>query len=167
MTESITVRQLKPEEWALYKELRLRALQADPLAFGSSHAREEGYADSEWQQRLSRPDGAVFGVFLEGAPVGMTGIAVKKDEPGKARLWGTWLEKALRGQGLSRRLYAARLEWARARQGISCIEISHWKSNPVSGKAALGSGFVFTHEEEALSSSGRREPQLFYELRLS
>ncbi|NUR84004.1 MAG: GNAT family N-acetyltransferase, partial [Nonomuraea sp.] len=55
MTE-IAIVQLGPDEGERLKEVRLRALQESPDAFGSSYAREIGFSEDEWTKRLKNPD---------------------------------------------------------------------------------------------------------------
>lgn len=43
--KDIQIIKLPPERWNEYKTLRLRALQDDPQAFGSSYAKEVAYPD--------------------------------------------------------------------------------------------------------------------------
>jgi hypothetical protein len=48
-----TVRKFAPDEWDLYRTLRLAALAESPDAFGSTLAHERARADSDWESRLS------------------------------------------------------------------------------------------------------------------
>ena len=43
---------LAPEEWQLYKQIRLEALLNEPQAFASSFAEVMERPDSHWQERL-------------------------------------------------------------------------------------------------------------------
>ncbi len=46
---TILCKDLKLEDWLLFKELRLEMLQLVPEAFGSSREREESYCEREWR----------------------------------------------------------------------------------------------------------------------
>src|SRR6516164_7319251 len=48
------VRAFRPDEWRVYRELRLRALADSPDAFGSTLAAEQGGSDEDWAARLAR-----------------------------------------------------------------------------------------------------------------
>ena len=50
----IQIIKLPPERWNEYKALRLRALQDDPQAFGSSYAKEVTYSDEKWQEGATK-----------------------------------------------------------------------------------------------------------------
>jgi RimJ/RimL family protein N-acetyltransferase len=164
--EGVEVRPFLPGEWQLYRTVRLKALENDPLVFGSSFEKERDYADEKWQGDLSNPDLAVFGVFLNGAVIGMTGVAVDRNDPSKesAKLWGSWLEKDWRLKGLSRRMYVQRLAWAKAHPTVKRVTVSHRKSNAVSKRANQRHGFRFTHAEERVWHGGQKETEFFYAL---
>ena len=47
---SPAVRRLRAHEAELLRDVRLRALRDAPMAFGSTLAREEGYAPEKWER---------------------------------------------------------------------------------------------------------------------
>jgi len=162
----VIVRQFRPDEWRLYKSIRLKALQLDPAVFGSNYARELAYEDRKWRENLTNASMALFGVFDEDRLIGMTGIYIMPDDPSTARLVASWLEKERRGLRLSVPMYEARIAWAKKQPGLKRISFGCRESNIASGKAGLKHGFVFTHAEDHLWPDGQSEPHHFYELRL-
>lgn len=44
----IVIKTLSSEDWEKFRDIRLEALQTDPLAFGSSYAEEKILTQSEW-----------------------------------------------------------------------------------------------------------------------
>jgi len=169
MADGMRVRLFRPDEWALYKNIRLRALQTDPQVFSATYARAAAEPDSHWQAGLSDPDTVgIFGVFDQADLIGMTGIAVLRDDPSRAaaKLWGSWLVPAARGRGFSVPMYQARLDWARRHPTVRRIIVSHRQSNTASMRANQKHGFVRTHAEDHLWPDGVSEPHVFYELRL-
>jgi len=161
----ITVTLFDPGDWAEFKAVRLLALRSDPAVFGSNFAKEAAYDDAYWREWAERPGCAVFAVRDGGKVIGMTGIALKREDPsGKdAVLWGSWLDPAYRGRGISEKMYRARLAWAEAHPTVERIVVSHRASNLSSKKANQKHGFTFTHEEAHTWHDGVTEPQLFYE----
>ena len=65
-----TVRRLGPDDWGVFREIRLRSLADSPDAFGSTLEREQGFTEDEWRQRLSGP---VYAVTDPG-PVAVGGL---------------------------------------------------------------------------------------------
>jgi len=161
-----SVRKLEEKDWRIFYEIRLRALQTDPSVFGSNHERESKLSEVEWRSQLDDPNSAVFVVFDEHRPVGMTGVAVDRDDPSRktALLWGSWLEPDARGKGISKLFYEARIGWARQQPGVERIIVSHRESNVASKFANQKFGFVPTHTTEKLWNDGITEDEFHYEL---
>jgi RimJ/RimL family protein N-acetyltransferase len=161
-----SVRKLEEKDWCAYSEIRLRALQTDPKVFGSNYERESKFTEAEWRSGLINPDSAVFAVFEDDRPVGMTGVAIDRDDPSRktALLWGSWLEPDARGKGISTLLYEARIEWARQQPSVERIVVSHRESNVASKFANQKLGFVSTHETEKVWNDGLTEKEFHYEL---
>lgn len=164
MQDNPGIRLFTPDEWPLYKGVRLKALQSDPKVFGSSYALEEPRPDAEWRATLERDDVGVFGVFDHGRVIGMTGIVIDKNDAAVAKLWGSWLEPAWRSRGVSEYMYRARIDWAREHPTAKKIIVSHRASNIASEKANQKHGFVRTHAEAHEWRDGVTEDQIFYEL---
>jgi RimJ/RimL family protein N-acetyltransferase len=162
----VVVRRFEPSEWTAFREVRLRALLADPTVFSSSHASESARTDAQWQERLADPDCGVFGVFVDGALVGMTGIYVTREDPTVAGLWGSWLAPEHRRRGLSVPMYEARIAWARARPELRRILVSHRAGNEASRRANQKHGFVWTHSGDLTWRDGVTEPEVCYALEL-
>lgn len=169
MAARIHVRLFTPDEWPLYKAIRLEALQSDPHVFGSSHAKESADPDSRWQDGLRDPQTvAIFGVFDGDALIGMTGIKLLRDDPAglTAKLWGSWIKPAARSRGVSIPMYRARLDWAAAHPTVKRVIVSHRQSNAASMRANQKHGFQKTHSEDHVWPDGVSAPHVFYELLL-
>jgi len=164
--DKVTIRQFGPEEWPVFKEARLKALQSDPEFFGSNYEREAAYTDEDWRETVDNPDGAVFGIFHGSSLIGVTGIYINPQDPATAWLWADWMEKKWRRKGHFIKAYEARIAWAKARTGLKRVAVSHRKSDIVSAKLHQKCGFVFTHAEARVWSDGKHEPHHFFELRL-
>lgn len=99
---SAIVRRIRPDEGLRLRALRLRALADAPLAFGSTLAREEAFADEVWQDRADRGaagEGRVTYVAEDGDWwVGMvTGLVDDPDEP-RLEVVGMFVEPVARGE---------------------------------------------------------------------
>jgi len=110
------VRRIRPEEWAAHRELRLRALSSDPLAFGSTLGREQDFADDLWRERAthgaSSPDHAVF--VADAGELGLVGMSVIASVKGDWHVFGMWVEPSYRQRGLGGKLLDAGLDWFRS-----------------------------------------------------
>jgi RimJ/RimL family protein N-acetyltransferase len=166
--QDIAVRPFQPDEWPAYKRIRLQALATDPHVFGSNLAKEEAHPDTHWQSALQDPAIGIFGVYAQEVLVGMTGVALKRDDPtGRVCvLWGSWLQPDFRKKGFSTLMYQARLDWARAHPTVQRVIVSHRASNLASMHANQKHGFVKTHVEDHIWLNDEREPQIFYVLEL-
>jgi predicted GNAT family acetyltransferase len=94
------LRQLGPDDWADFRDIRLRALADSPDAFGSTLEREAEYGEAEWRRRLTGP---VY-VVDDPRPVAVGGVF---DNAGTPHVWGMWTDPAHRGRGHARRILDA------------------------------------------------------------
>ncbi len=161
---TITIRQLKPDDWAILKDLRLTALQSDPKVFGGSYADEKDKTDEEWRGQLESEKVATFALFDGDVPIGMTGIAYDRKDPAQktAILWGSWLKPEYRKRGLSNLMYTARLDWAEARPDIDRVLVGHRASNLASKRANQKHGFAFMCAESRTWHDGITEDDVSY-----
>lgn len=165
---NISIRQLTEKDWRELSEIRLKALQTDPKVFGSNYEKESKFTETDWRGWLQREDAAVFMLFADEKPIGMTGVSVwREDETNQtAILIASWLEPEFRGKGLSKLIYQARIDWAKAHPTIKRIIVSHRASNLASKYANQKHRFVFTRTHEKVWSDGITEDEVCYELKI-
>ena len=110
--EPITARNLEA-----FKEVRLRALQESPGAFGSTYAREAQFTDADWARRLERWDGTSGAGFLatDGDCVcGIAGVLLDEADRARAQLVSMWTAPAFRRRGTGRLLIESVERWCLA-----------------------------------------------------
>jgi ribosomal protein S18 acetylase RimI-like enzyme len=90
-----TLRRLGPDDWEVFRQIRLAALAESPDAFGSTLAREQAFAEDDWRRRLTTP---VY-VVEDPDPVAVGGIF---DNDGTPHVWGMWTDPVHRGLGHAR-----------------------------------------------------------------
>jgi RimJ/RimL family protein N-acetyltransferase len=165
---SITIRQLTENEWLKFSQTRLRALLTDPQVFGSNYEKESQMTEVDWRVRLRAKDNAIFLIYQNETPIGMTCVSVDRNDPtGKtALLWGSWLTPQFRGKGISELMYRTRIEWAKRQPTVEKIIVSHRASNLASERANQKHGFVATRKEEKVWTDGTTEEEIFYELEI-
>lgn len=164
MKLTASVRRLTPDDWSQFRRVRLQALSTDPHVFSSNHSRESAWPAIVWQHRLSNSEVAVFGVFFEERMVGMTGIAVDREDATRALLWGTWLHPSVRGRQFSDAIYAVRIGWAVDRPELTHIDVSHRATNAPSRAAILKHGFHQVGTETRIWGDGTDDEAWIYEL---
>ena len=102
----VEVRRLTPADWAVSRQVRLTALAEAPYAFMSTLAREQGFGEQVWRQRLASPAAATFLAWVDGQPAGTATGKVDDtgDEyavPGAWQLVGMWVDPKARGTGVA------------------------------------------------------------------
>ncbi|MFC6664621.1 GNAT family N-acetyltransferase [Deinococcus radiopugnans] len=116
MSGELNVRLLTAEDAAVYREVRLAALRADPDAFITTAAEFEARtADSIAAQLTPRQSFVTYGAFLNGELVGLTTLA-REERPRlshRANLLGVSVAPEARGQGCGDALLRAALAQAR------------------------------------------------------
>lgn len=159
---TFTTRQLTEADWELYRDIRLTALQSDPSSFGSTYVHEFEFTPEKWQYPLQDQNSAIFGLFEDNQIIGMTGIFIPKTDSTQttAKLFGSWISKNYRNQGLSSHLYQPRIEWAKSHPTINKIIYTHYDYNKASESAGKKHGFTITHTEK--TNDGKIE--VWYEL---
>lgn len=103
---TIHIEALKPEQWRLYREIRLEALKTEPQAFVTKYADSVNKPDSYWQNRLANADGEkswlLFAMDNERA-VGMLG-AFAMEEPTVVEIVSVYVTPAMRSLGIGQML---------------------------------------------------------------
>ncbi|MFZ2586810.1 MAG: GNAT family N-acetyltransferase [Alphaproteobacteria bacterium] len=146
---SFSIRQLTEADWEIYKDIRLKSLQSDPTSFSSTYETESQFSQHDWQKDLLAPTKAIFGLFDNRQPIGISFISIPKKDISQstAKLLGSWIDKKYRNKGLSNLLYDARIEWAKKHPTVERLIIAHYDYNIASKASNQKHGFVFTHKE--------------------
>lgn len=129
---ALTVRTFTPEEWRLYRDLRLHALRESPDAFGSTYAHEAHRSESEWASRLARGVESSWDLpmvaEMNGEPCGLAWARVDENAPEIAHLYQMWVAPTWRRQGVGRALLDAVVAWAQ-RAGAHTLELNVTSGN--------------------------------------
>jgi GNAT superfamily N-acetyltransferase len=128
------IRAVRPEEAALLRDVRLRALADAPEAFLTTLDEALAYPEQVWRERAATQPGRV--TFIAEEPGsdrwwGMVGgllETLQADEPPAVYLVGMWVDPARRGTGLGQALVQAVLDWATA-QGVGRVELDVVETN--------------------------------------
>jgi ribosomal protein S18 acetylase RimI-like enzyme len=146
LTPVIELRTLAPDDWPVWRELRLAALAEAPHAFGSRLADWQGDGDrpERWRARLEIPGSYHVVAVLDGRPAGMVS-GVPTEEPGVVELISMWVDPAARGRGVADRLVAAVERWARQARA-KVVKLAVAQDNEAAAALYRRTGFEVTGE---------------------
>lgn len=116
MTEEIELRELTPDDAAVYWALRLRALREEPNAFGSSYEDSKDRPLAEVAKRLAgEGDDFALGAFENGSLVGIVTFhrQTGMKERHTANIFGMYVAREAQGKGVGGALLDALLARAR------------------------------------------------------
>ena len=166
--DKLTVRALTGAEWGPFRDLRLMALKDAPGLFATSYADAAQRTREAWQSLVSGPANQVFGLFDGKQLVGITGAFASPDDASgqTATLVMSYILPLYRGRGLSRLLYAAALDWTRARRRFRRVIVAMRASNETSRRACERHGFAPLRRALRAWPDGTSEDEIIYELRL-
>ena len=124
-------------------QVRLLSLLDAPYAFGGTYFDSVQQPAERWAERAaSSSAGGSSAIYLAHGPhgiVGMAGAYQPADEPGTRHIYGVWVERGLREQGLARRLVETLIEWAGASGAERCeLWVSESNAPAVGLYQALG-----------------------------
>ena len=113
-----------PADAELYMQLRREALEREPFSFSSSPDDDRMRSLEFVRDTLDNSHGAVFGAFVPEL-VGTAGISrlTRKKVAHKAEVWGVYVRKDCRGQGLGRQLMQAAIDFARTLDGVRQVHL--------------------------------------------
>lgn len=156
---SVELRPVGPDDWRVWRELRLAALAEAPYAFGSVLADWQGDGDREerWRARLELPGSHDVVALVDGSPLGMASGVPDEDGQG-AELISMWVAPEARGTGLADALVEEVERWA-AGTGVPVLRLAVAEENPVAVRLYERHGYADTGRT-ALMPDGRRRERL-------
>jgi len=126
----IALEPITPQNVAVFRDVRLRALQDAPLAFGSTYARERQFSHEEWFGRVARWNGESGIGYLamdNGHGHGIAGVLLEEDGV-CAHLVSMWVAPRHRKCGIGRLLVDELANWSRQR-GAEALRLMVTSSN--------------------------------------
>jgi ribosomal protein S18 acetylase RimI-like enzyme len=162
----VTVRDLRRDEYELWRRLRIAALAESPDAFGQTLADVQDRTEVDWRREIDPVDpglGSLLIGELDGTPVATVYVSLRSSEPDLARLGAMWVMPQARGKGVGAALIDAALVWA-AGHGCVSIELSVTVGNERARRLYQRAGFQVTGERRALRESSNLEIELMRRL---
>lgn len=145
----MNIRLLKPEDWYLWKILRLGGLSQSPESFGSSFEEESAWSDEEFRQGLSKSD--IFGAFVENQLVGCVAFSIINLRKACHRgvLWGMYVRPQNRTGGIASELMKYLIKHAKTQ--VMQMELAVVTDNPIAIKFYQKYGFqIYGKESRSL-----------------
>jgi len=147
----VLIERITASKVAVFKEVRLRALQEAPYAFGSTYAREVQFDDAEWVRRAVKWNGERGIGFIardEEVACGIAGSFLDAEDARRAQLISMWTAPMHRRKGVGQMLVESVLGWARSREArvLQLMVTSH------------NEGAIRFYERLGFVRTGRVEP---------
>jgi RimJ/RimL family protein N-acetyltransferase len=154
----VVVRRVTAADGTVLRDIRLRALQDAPSAFGSTYAGEVTRTDAEWDERAA---GGAAGtdrftaLAYDGDDcLGLAG-GYRNDDDGHhadVDLVSMWIEPSRRGSGMAEQLVEAVLDWARDEAQAQVVGLWVTRGNDRAQRFYERLGFVETGDVQPLPS---------------
>ena len=170
----VRIRPLTPADADATFALRLAGLEERPEAFLTHVAEERAAGVLRTRRRLeanARSEGAsvLFGAFVDGELVGMTGLV--RDDRRKLRhracIVAVYVRPAHRSRGVAGRMLDAAIRHARALEGVEVLYLSTAGGNEPALRVYRSRGFVaWGTEPDALRSGGASFDEVHLQVRL-
>jgi GNAT superfamily N-acetyltransferase len=118
----VAVARIKPEEWALLRDMRLRALRDAPQAFGQTYENAAAEPELEWRSAARAASAGDRRIWLiarsdvtdttpQPSELGM--VQARRRPPADCLVFSMWVAPEARREGVGRALIEGAAEWAR------------------------------------------------------
>ncbi len=146
MLETITIRDLGPDDAAEFWALRLKGLKEEPRAFTASYEESARESLDAVAKRLEKNNDAfVMGSYDKNKLIGVTGFYRYKEGQKvqhKGVIWGVYLLPEYRGKGIARRLLLEVINQCKNLPGIELLHLGVDPSNKPVVKLYESVGFT-------------------------
>ncbi|MGH2548874.1 MAG: GNAT family N-acetyltransferase [Thermomicrobiales bacterium] len=157
----IAIRQLTPDDWERFRDIRLAALLDAPSAFGSTYAQTVIYTEHIWRSRLTTA--TMFAAEESGHLLGIAG-GLPTQTDNTAALISMWVDPAGRSRGIGEMLVKRVIQWARDERFLG-LKLWVTVGNDSAERLYIRCGFVPTGEVQPVDE-GSEHSEMSMELTL-
>jgi GNAT superfamily N-acetyltransferase len=157
---AVIIRRIRADEGLRWREVRLRALRSDPLAFGSTFEGAAARPEGDWVAmalgNASSDDRATFLAVDDERIVGLAVVNRDDERADVFAVYQVWVAPEARGRGAGSRLIAALEAWVLERGGAA-LELMVSDAAPAARRLYERAGFLPDARREATSHPGVTE----------
>lgn len=167
MIGSMTVRNVRSDEWNLWRDLRFEALLDAPDAFVETLTIARSRPEDSWIEYAGSAGTQVRQLLFaeeNNMPVGMMAVIQSASERSQVNVVSMWVKPGARGRGHGRALVEAAIAWAQGR-GAKKVVLRVTETCGTAIRLYTGMGFSDTGERAPLRVGAQLRTQRM-ELRL-
>ena len=140
---------LEEQDWPIYRDLRLAAVQESPGVFGDTYHDEAAADQTYWRSQLAAARRIV--AESDGSPFGVVSVGSFDQEPGSVELFGLWVDPTARSTGVAGRLVDTAATLAAVDGATQMYYWAGTENGPAIG-FATGFGFRITSHRRPATS---------------
>jgi ribosomal protein S18 acetylase RimI-like enzyme len=148
----MTIRNVRSDEWNLWRDLRFEALADSPDAFVETLAVARSRPEDSWTEYTGSAGTQVRQLLFaeeNNLPVGMMAVIQSASERSQVNVISMWIKPGARGRGHARALVEAAIAWAEGR-GAKKLVLRVTETCSAAIRLYTGMGFSDTGERALL-----------------
>ncbi len=157
----MSVRNVRSDEWSVWRDLRFEALADTPDAFVETLSIARSRPESSWMEYASGEGTQVRQLLFaeeNNLPIGMAAVLQSAAQRSQVNLASMWVKPSARGRGHGRALVEAAIAWSTAR-GAGKLVLRVSETSDAAMRLYTGMGFSDTGERAPLRAGATLRTQ--------